>query len=340
MFNYVDPAGRNFLSNQDAAREFRLIMQTNYESFARRPDSAFTWIEAFSDLSGGQIPGALTVDWRAFPITAAATDRNIDSNRLQFQDEYVEWMAERTGTKLTKVTFTTEFPEYFQAFAQVSFDVLKSAIQDVIPGANPTATELFGAGFDPLAASGQARAQSFRSNLAANPWNIGSKGFLCLTQRFNTLEALFNLLTECGVRQAGTPEGTCSIVGGACGPGRSSDPVICTESQKAVRAEVGYTLRDPAGIRIESLEGQWKLNGTVIDINDPAANSGIWSVTRNGRRAVLTIPNGLKLDDTNLTTGAQVSRKLKVVADLLTAPNASLPDWARISSESGSRGPA
>jgi hypothetical protein len=81
------------------------------------------------------------------------------------------------------------------------------------------------------------------------------------------------------------------------------------------------------------------VNGAVIDINDPATNQGIWVVSRNGRRAVMTIPPGLLLDDKALATGAQISHKVAVAADLLVAPDAALPDWARISAESGSRGP-
>ena len=140
-------------------------------------------------------------------------------------------------------------------------------------------------------------------------------------------------------RAAGTPEGTCSLVDGACGPGRSSDPTICTLAQKAVRANLGYTLRDPAGVRVLRLDGQWKINGTAIDVNDPANNRGVWAVSRNGRRAVLTIPAGLTLDDKPVVTGAQVSRFLQVAADLLVAPDASLPDFAKIRADVTSRGP-
>jgi hypothetical protein len=342
MFSYTDPAKRNFLGNQAAQAEFVQRLRTTYDSFARRPNSAFTWIEAFDHLANGQLPQVRSVDWRAFPLTATApNDKAIDSDRFSFQDEYVEWRAEKKGTKLAKVTFTTEFPEYFEAFAAVGIDALTQAVQDVIPGANPTEADLFGPDFHANASTPLARAQTFRRNLAKNPWNNGTRGILCLTQRFNTLEALFNLLTACGVPQtSGTPQDTCGLVGGACGPGRSSDPAICTVGQSAVRAGVAYTLRDPAGIRFLSLEGVWKLNNAIIDVNDAASNQGIWVVSRNGRRAVLTIPTGLTLDGTALVTGAQVSHKVAVVADLLTAPDAALPDWARISAESGSRGPS
>lgn len=340
MFAYADPVGRNFLGNIAAKTEFRQALEGTYNGFARRVDSAFTWLEAFSQLSGGQTPTPLTVEWPAFPLTAATSDANIDTDRFRNQDEYVEWRSEKSGT-LNKVTFTTEFPEYYEAFAAVGFDALKAAIQDAIPGATPTAADLFGAGFSPEAESAVARAQTFRGHLQANPWNNGQKGILCLTQRFNTLDALFNLLTECGVlKTQGTPEGTCSLVGGACGPGRNSDPTICTQAQKAVRGKIGYTLRDPGGVRVLRLSGTWTINGTVIDVNSSATNQGVWVVSRNGRRAVLTIPAGLKLDGQALVTGAQVSRVLHVAADLLTAPDNVLPDWARIGAESGSRGPA
>jgi hypothetical protein len=198
-------------------------MQGVYESFARRVNSGFTWLEAFDHLSGSALP-PVSVEWSAFPITAQVTDVTIDKDRLAHQDEYVEWLAEMKQSKLKRVTFTTEFPEYFEAFAAVGPAALVSAIQDVIPGANPTLDELFGAGFNPAATTAVGRARTFRDHLADNPWNNGKKGILCLTQQFNTLGALFNLITACGVRQAqGTPENTCSLVAstGACGDGRN-----------------------------------------------------------------------------------------------------------------------
>jgi hypothetical protein len=340
MFDYLDPVGRDFLGNDAAKTEYRRVLQGAYDSFARRTNSAFTWLEALAQLTGGQAASSQTVDWRAFPLTAGTTDQNIDANRLRFQDEYVEWLAEAAAGKLVKVTFTTEFPEYLEAFAAAGLPALTAAIQDMMPGAAPTAAELFGPGFNASAETPQARSQTFFSRLPQNPWNNGQKGILCLTQRANTLGALFNLLTECGVpRVGGAPENTCSLVGGACGVGRSSDPAVCTLAQQAARAQIGFSLADPAGIRIIELEGVWSLNGTPLDVNDPARNQGIWAVSRNGRRAALSIPAGLTLDGQPLVTGAQVAHKLQVGADLVTAPDAALPAWARIGQEAGSRGP-
>jgi hypothetical protein len=340
MFEYADPVGRDFLASPAVAAAFRAKMQGVYEQFARRPQSAFTWLEAFQNLAGGQAPQTSSVVWLAFPLLAAAADTEIDRDRFRWQDEYVEWRAETANGVVTRITFTTEFPEYFEAFAQAGTAFLVDAVKDAIPGATSTVAELFGPGGDPDGLPAVARANRFRNHLRDNPWNNGQQGILCLTQQFNTLGALFNLVTECGVRQAqGSPEDTCALVGGACGPGRSSDPNICAAAQRAVRNNIAVTLRDPAGIRILRLEGVWRVNGQQIDVNDPAQNQSVWVVSRNGRRGVLTVVNGLTLDGTPITSGTQVSRTLRVVADLLAAPEAALPDWARRGNESTSRGP-
>jgi hypothetical protein len=340
MSDYPDPAGRNFLGNTAVATAFRQSMQGVYEEFARQPQSAFTWLEAFDNLTNGQPPQQRSVDWLAFPLLANATDAQIDQNRFTLQDEYVEWRAETAQGRLTRLTFTTEFPEYFEAFAAVGTAALLQAVQDAIPGANPTVAELLGSLTNPDALPPIARVNGFRNRLRMNPWNNGQKGILCLTQGANTLGALFNLVAACGVRRAqGSPQDTCGQVGGACGPGRSSDPNVCAAAQQAARNNLGITLRDPAGVRIVRLEGLWELNGQEVDINDPATNQGIWVVSRNGRRGVLAGQNGLTLDGSPLVTGAQVSGKLRVAADLLAAAENVLPDWARRGNESTSRGP-
>lgn len=341
MFTYTDPVGRNFLGVPEVETEYRRLLSGEYDIHARRNNSGFTWIEAFQSLAAGQLPQVVSVPWDSFPLTAQATENQIDDNRFAHQDEYVEWQAEVESGKLMRVTFTTEFPEYYEAFAAVSEAALVTAIRDVMPDSQPTTADLFGPGFNPAAASPVARAQAFRARLRQNPWNNGQKGILCLTQQFNTLHALFNLLSACGIpRTQGTPQDTCALVGGACGPGRSSDPNVCAVAQQAVRDKVGFTLRDPAGVRIVNLKGVWKVNNTTIgDVDDATSNEGVWQVSRNGRRAVLTIVQGLKLDGDAVTTGAQVARKLTVAADLLAAPNAALPDWAQIGEESDSRGP-
>jgi hypothetical protein len=143
MFVYSDPTGGNFGDNDQVRTFFQQTMQGFYDSFGSRRNSGFTWIEAFDQLAGGQQPTALIIDWRSFPLLASGSLQEIDSNRLMFQDEYVEWLTESdTSGSPARITFITELPEYLQAFAAVGLNELSAAIQAVIPGAVPTAGEL------------------------------------------------------------------------------------------------------------------------------------------------------------------------------------------------------
>ncbi len=340
LFPYSDPTGEGALQNAGALQIYRELLHNQYHRFGTLGNSAFTLLEAFEELNPGAAPVEQTVEWRGFPITAQTTRQAIDNDRLRFQDEYVEWRPERDGQgRLVRVTFTTDFPEYFQAFAQIGVDALKAEIRRVIPGADPTDAELFGAGPNPGNQSGPTRAQRFLANLANNPWNMGPKGFLCLTQRFNTLGALFNLVGECGIVQQNVPASdVCSNVGGACGPGRNSDPAICRRVQEVARANFACSLKDPAGVVIRRLAGNWALNGQAIDINNPTNNQGLWTLSRNGRRGVLNIPNGLRLNSSPIATGAEVADNLFVGVDVVAVANAALPQWARTGSEQQVRG--
>lgn len=340
MFAYSDPTGTNFLEEKGALGAYREILDALYQKFGRLENSAFTFREAFDDLAPGAEVARQTVEWRAFPITAPATHTEIDANRLRFHDEYVEWRVERDGQgRLARVIFTTEFPEYFEALARVGVDALKEGIADVIPGAEPTDTDLFGFGPDPNGQQPLTRSERFRRNLARNPWNVGTNGILCLTQRFNTLHALFNLVGFCGVAQPNLqPTAVCANVGGACGSGRNSDPAVCAAAQSLARIDFGLSLEDPAGIAIRRLEGDWTLNSQAIDINDPNAAQGTWTVTRNGRRAVLEISPGLRLNNETIDTGARVADHLIVGAAAIAALNVNLPEFAQTGFESQLRG--
>ena len=109
-------------------------------------------------------PSTAGVGWKAFPKAVIATNEQIDAQRFDFQDEYVQSRSEKAaGGSVTRITFTTEFPEYYQALATVSHDALVPGIQEVIPGANPTHMELYRPNFNPATASGAVRAQQVRS---------------------------------------------------------------------------------------------------------------------------------------------------------------------------------
>lgn len=95
-------------------------------------------------LSPGDIRSTV-VNWSAFPrqrtnVSPGAVDRQ----RLQFQEEYVEWQIKKQGDRISEISFTSQFPEYFESLADVSYDALVSGIQAAIPDANPTPQELLG----------------------------------------------------------------------------------------------------------------------------------------------------------------------------------------------------
>jgi hypothetical protein len=333
MFAYTDPTGSDFLKLQNALEIYRTEIDRFYKRSAFRLNSAFTLLEAFEGLTNDTGLQVETINWLAFPKLANRPFEVIDSDRFNLQDEYVEWRTEIQDGKVTRVTFTTEFPEYYEALAQVSVDALIAGIQDTIPGSNPTLEELFGLGFNPISASPRRRAEQFRQQLQQNPWNNGQKGILCLTQTNNTVAALFGLVEPCAISRFDIPAS--AICGQtACVPGRNSDPAICQASQNLARSGRGLSLEDPVGIKMLRLEGIWKINGQEIDINNPNENQGAWVISRNGLRAVLDVTKGVTIDNTTITTGAQVAAQLTVGASVIAAPESALPDWAATGEES------
>jgi len=341
MFAYSDPTGTGALAAAGALQNYREKVGFFDRRFHSVAQSGYTLRDAFDELAPGTQVQTATVRWSAFPVTAPASATQIDADRLQFQDEYVEWRAETQNGALRNVSFTTEFSEYLEAFAEVGAAPLKAEIARIVPGANPTDAELFGAAFNLQTASATARGKRFTAHLPDNPWNNGERGILCLTQQFNTMSALFNLLGACGVPNLNVPTGqVCSTVGGSCGPGRNSDPSVCSAAQDLARGDNSFSLQDPAGIRILELDpnAQWTVDGQAIDVNNPATNKGVWTVSRNGRRGVFTLQGDVRVGGNKIRTGAQLSHFLFVGADVIHAPDSALPDWAKAGHE-GMRGP-
>lgn len=337
MFEYSDPSGQDFLGNTFARDFYRAELERVHQQGARVPNSAFTLPEAFSGIDPSQQEPTVVVEWPGFPVTAGQSDPTIDANRFLHQDEYVEWETARNGAGDLTVTFTTEFPEYFEAFAKIGFEALREVIRDVIPDADPTPEELFGPGVAHDALSPDGRADRFRGFRQSNPWNNGEKGVLCLTQQFNTLGALVNLLVHCSVARTDVdPSQICTLVGGFCGQRRNSDPRISVNVQNAARADLVISAADPVGISIERLGGRWTLDGVEVDIAT-ASTDGLqhWTIGRNGRRAEFRLPAGvdLRLDNAPVVSGAQLSRVLVVASRVTAARSALVPVWARAGNE-------
>ncbi|WP_299892412.1 hypothetical protein [uncultured Ruegeria sp.] len=334
MFNYSDPSGSDHLSRFRAISEWRGLVEAEYRSAAKRPDSAFTWIDAILDVDTADRAEA-TIPWKAFPIRVGGTAAQIDADR-NFQEEYVEWSVFRTpGGNIDRISFTTEFREYFGVLAGVSPTGIKTAVESMNQGATPTNSELYGRS-NLAGTTVRQREILFLNHLRNNPWNNGQKGILALTTPVNSIPALFGLAAFCGIERTGLPASeVCANVGGACVPGRQSDPQICTACQQQVRASRSFSLADPIGIFIQRLEGNWTIDGTQIDINDQSAVDPRWVVSRNGRRGTLLVSGAgeLELDGDPITSGSQVADKLFVAATVAIADDANLPEWARTGKE-------
>ncbi|MGH9673002.1 MAG: hypothetical protein ACRD44_07455, partial [Bryobacteraceae bacterium] len=328
MFLYTD-SGKT-LKPVKALSNYRLLLHGEYVSFARLARSAFTLLEAFADVPAGR-KTTHDVEWIAFPKSAGAGNAEIDTERFRFQDEYVEWAVTRSAGKIRQVTFTTEFLAYYEALAMAGAAALIAAIQAAIPGSNPKKADLFGPGFDPDTASEMSRRGRFASRAQQNPWINGTKGILCLGHRSSTLGALFDLVAKAAIPNPAVPSGDiCPSLGGSCVPERNSDPSVAAAVQSLARNGRSLSLTDPAGIEIVRLSGVWRIKDQEIDINDPAANSGAWTVSRGRKRGVLKVTPNLFLDDEPVTSGAQVAASLRVKASVVSAADTDLPEWSRM----------
>lgn len=150
MFPYQDPTGTDLLERLGALEAYRSKLKRQYAVAANEPGTHFETLERFQQLKPGKQAQTATIPWEAFPIKqSGATDQRIDRDRLELQEEYVEWCLESPAGEPQTLTFTTEFPEYFEALADVSFQALMAGVQHIIPGANPTAQELLGVDVPP-----------------------------------------------------------------------------------------------------------------------------------------------------------------------------------------------
>ena len=104
MFAYSDPTGTGALAAAGALQNYRDKVGFFDQRFHSVTRSGYTLREAFDELAPGTQAQTATVRWSAFPVTAPASAVQIDADRLQFQDEYVEWHAETQNGALTKDT--------------------------------------------------------------------------------------------------------------------------------------------------------------------------------------------------------------------------------------------
>jgi hypothetical protein len=205
--------------------------------------------------------GYRTLVWMAFPRKALMRyrdDRNTAYERADFcretvqdgycgrlnvQDEYCEWHVTREGRKITKVTFVTETPEYWQRLWNADPACVVKLYQKLVSAEVRPA--------DLVSADGTYNKQ--------NPWNTDS-GIVHFILGINNLNAALSLAQG----SATSPDK--DNYESSDNQSTSVDPRVPRDVGTLVRKGLSVTLRGPIGIYIAGWDdtGWTKPDGTPV----------------------------------------------------------------------------
>lgn len=187
------------------------------------------------------------IPWAAFPADLRAREPSqerrwplADGDR-ELQDEYCEWSVERRGGSrgmITRITFTTEVPEYWDHLFHTNPARLVALYKKLVdPRVRLADLSTPGGGYR-----------------RENKWNTSQPGRLAhMIQRNNTLGAAIDLVANATIQRVrnGRPVTQqqdlvrCAELGE---PLRNSDPQIAASVNEAVRSGGEITLGDPIGL--------------------------------------------------------------------------------------------
>jgi hypothetical protein len=271
---------------------------------------------------------APAVVWPAFPATlidGATTEEqrwgDADASR-SVQDEYCEWGVERDPDGvITRVTFTTEVPEYFDHLAERDPDRLLATYHELI-GPHVKLEELI-------------RDGAYIRNNVHNRSTEGRPAHLMQTT--NTLVAAVVLAAQATVLRhdaAGEPVTTAMALV-RCGrlgePRRNSDPQIAAAVNDAAATGAEISLQDPLGLYLDRfiVGGLRRPDGL-----DPAE---FWKIERgtpeHAVRASYAVPPELGFRVGDITAGgrpiefgAQLADRVRVRLTALVRPAGHRPE--------------
>lgn len=261
------------------------------------------------------------IAWPAFPARVlreegpgAASWDHADSSRDE-QDEYCEWSVERgDDAKITRITFTTEVPEYWEHVAQNDPDLLLELYHQFVDP-RVERRDLFDGG------------KYVRRNL----WNTSTEGRLAhFVQRSNTLEAAIQLVAQATIlrERDGTPvidQQELVVCGGLGNPFRNSDPQIAGIVNDAATSGDEITLLDPLGLYLDGLLS------AGMETPDGADAAEFWQVERGAAghavRASFAVPEDrgyvvgdIKINGHLITCGGQVADKVRLRIGAVVKP--------------------
>jgi hypothetical protein len=187
------------------------------------------------------------LSWAAFPAALRATTPSqaerwklADGDRT-LQDEYCEWSVQRNKErKITRITFTTEVPEYWEHMLETDPDRLVQLYRKLI---------------DPSVKLADLR-RSDGSYRRENRWNTSKPGRLAhLMKGDNTLVAAVDLVARATVLrvkngQPVTNQQELVRCAGLGNPLRNSDPQIASAVNVAAGQGNEITLADPPGLHL------------------------------------------------------------------------------------------
>ncbi len=208
--------------------------------------------------------GVRTLAWMAFPrrhlmesrndreqAFASADDRD-QTDAGSVQDEYCEWRVERTGGKISKITLTTEAPEYFERLWANDRDEVVRIYRTIVDNG----------------AVAEGLAGSTGDYDRENRWNK-EYGIAHLKQSINTLDAAFGL-----ARGSADSGGVADNYEHNTTTPTSVDPRVILDVGSLVRKGLSVTLRDPIGIYIT----HWDDTGWTKPDGSPVGN--YWNIVR------------------------------------------------------------
>lgn len=261
------------------------------------------------------------IAWPAFPARVlreegpgAASWDHADSSRDE-QDEYCEWSVERgDDAKITRITFTTEVPEYWEHVAQNDPDLLLELYHQFVDP-RVERRDLFDGG------------KYVRRNL----WNTSTEGRLAhFVQRSNTLEAAIQLVAQATIlrERDGTPvidQQELVVCSGLGNPFRNSDPQIAGIVNDAATSGDEITLLDPLGLYLDGLLS------AGMETPDGADAAEFWQVERGAAghavRASFAVPEDrgyvvgdIKINGHLITRGGQVADKVRLRIGAVVKP--------------------
>jgi hypothetical protein len=262
------------------------------------------------------------IAWTAFPATlledATSEEQRwaaADASRL-VQDEYCEWAVERDADGvLTRVTFTTEVPEYFEHLAERDPDRLLAAYSELV-GPHVRLGDLVVGG-------------QYRKDNVHNRSTEGRPAHLM--QGSNTLGAAVVLAAQATVlrKDANGEPVTSAMALVRCGrlgePRRNSDPQIAAAVNDAAATGAEISLQDPLGLYIDRL-----LVGGM-ETPDDADPATFWTIERGDAdhavRASFAVPaeRGYRAGDITvqgrpLRFGAQLADRVSIRLTALVRP--------------------